>query len=571
MGDEIIREYSESQYSNYMPLENEFSLLAQAQSLLQQGNPAAAEQAYRQIISDHPDEPRAHFGLAKALTQLGRVAEAEQAYRRAIVLDPDYFEALANLGSLCLFARRLDEALAFYSRAEKIRPGNQEILSNLCYLHKELGDLDSAREYGQRALSVNPDHVGALLNMGMVCNEAGRHEEALRYLDRADALSPEHPLVLHNMGVSLAGLRQYERARSCYLAALAKHPDSAPTLYGLGFVDKYLELPDEAKASLKRALELVPDDLAARSALAYLQLRLGEFREGWANHLARSLSTQDRTVPPTLPEQPQGAKVLLLAEQGLGDELLFLRFAPALKSRGMHLDYCGSRRLKPLLADQALFGEWMSPQASVNLAAYQSIVSIGNLPLVLGMASTSDIPPPLKMQVAPALRERMAARLAQCESQRFIGVTWRAGTADSEELLYKEAPLSVLGDLLKDVPGAIIVLQRHPKAGEIEQLARHAGRTVYDFSAANENLEEMLALLSLVEEYIGVSNTNMHLMAGLRRTARVLVPHPPEWRWMEEGQESPWFPGFQIYRQDRVKDWDAALARLSNELHEIVK
>ncbi|MBT9613720.1 MAG: tetratricopeptide repeat protein [Burkholderiales bacterium] len=549
-----------------MKPENESSLLVQAQSLLQQGNPAAAEQAYRQIISDRPDEPRAHFGLGKALTQLGRVVDAEQVYKQAIALDPDYFEALANLGSLCLFARRLGEALAFYARAEKIRPGNPEILSNLCYLHKELGDLDSARAHGLRALALNPDHVGALLNMGMVCNEAGRHEEAMQYLERANALSPGHPLVLHNMGVSLAGLRQYERARSCYLAALAKHPDSAPTLYGLGFVDKYLALPEEAKVSLKRVLELVPDDLAARSALAYLQLRLGEFREGWINHLARSLSTQDRTVPPMLPEQPQGAKVLLLVEQGLGDELLFLRFAPALKSRGMRLDYCGSLRLKPLLADQALFGEWMSQQANVNLAAYQSIVSIGNLPLVLGMASASDIPPPLKMQVAPALRERMAARLAPCESQRFIGVTWRAGTADSEELLYKEAPISALGDLLQDVPGAIIVLQRHPKAEEIEQLTRHAGRAVHDFSAANENLEEMLALLSLVDEYIGVSNTNMHLMAGLGRTARVLVPHPPEWRWMEEGRESPWFPGFQIYRQDRVGGWDEALGNLSQDL-----
>lgn len=550
---------------------SESTLLSQAQSLLQQGNGVAAEQAYREIVSAQPNEPRAHFGLAKALAQQQRLPEAERAYAQAIALDPDYFEALANQGSLYLFGRRLDEALALYARAEKLRPDNPEIHSNLCYLHKETGDLERAREHGLRALGINPDHVGALLNMGMVSNEAQRFEEALQYLERANGLYPDHPLILHNMGVSLAGLAHYERARDCYLGALAKNPDSAPTLYGLGFVDKYLDRPDEAKASLKRALELAPADLAAREALAYLQLRLGEFQEGWTNHLARRRSTQDRSVPPTLPEPAQGAKVLLLTEQGLGDELLFLRFAPALKARGMRLDYCGSLRLKPLLADQDLLEAWMSPRDTVDLAAYDSVVSIGNLPLVLGMASASDIPPSLQMRVAPGMRERMAERLAHCGSSRLIGVTWRAGTADGGDSLFKEVPLQALGELLKDVPGSIIVLQRHPKPEEIEQLARHAGRAVYDFSDANENLEEMLALLSQIHEYLGVSNTNMHLMAGLGRTARVLVPHPPEWRWMETGDESPWFPGFQLYRQDRVKGWGAALDRLSNDLHEIVK
>lgn len=89
---------------------------------------------------------------------------------------------------------------------------------------------------------------------------------------------------------------------------------------------------------------------------------------------------------------------------------------------------------------------------------------------------------------------------------------------------------------------------------------------MYDFSAANDNLEEMLALLTLMDEYVGVSNTNMRLMAGLGRKARVLVPHPPEWRWMEGGQESPWFPDFNTYREDRVAGWNRAFAQLLSDL-----
>lgn len=550
-----------------MSLENETSLLAQALSLHQQGNLAAAEQGYRQIIADNPDAARAHFGLAKVLSQLNQLAAAESAYLQAIALDSNYFEALANLGSLYLFSGRRSEALAYYTRAERLKPENSEMLSNLCYLTKEMGDLDSAQTYGLRALQINPNHVGALLNVGMVFNESKRYEVALPYLQRANELNPGHPFVLHNMGVSNAALEDYEQARTCYLAALEKNPQSVPTLYGLGIVDKYLGDFDEAESSLKKVLVLAPDDLAAREALAYLQLRLGNFREGWANHVCRALSTQDRTVPPQLPQYSQGARVLLLGEQGLGDELLFLRFAHNLKARGMRLSYRGSFRLKPLLADQDLFDEWLDPQAEVDTTAFDSVLSIGNLPYVLGMASTTEIPPPLKMKVAPETLKRMSERLSKCGANPYIGVTWRAGTEQSERLLFKEMPIQLLGELLKDVPGSIVVLQRHPKPEEIAQLAQYAGREVYDLSETNENLEEMLALLSLLHEYIGVSNTNMHLMAGLGRTARVMVPYPADWRWMEGVAQSPWFPGFQVYRQDRAGGWDEALVKLLSDLH----
>lgn len=552
-----------------MQPENESILLAQAQALHQQGNLAAAEQGYRQIISTNPAASRAHFGLAKVLSELNQTAAAERAYLQAIALNPDYFEALANLGSLYLFSGRLVEASAYYTKAEKLKPENPEILSNLCYLSKEMGDLESAQAYGLHALQINPDHLGALLNVGMIFNESKHYEVALSYLQRANALSPGHPLVLHNLGVSHAALENHEQARSCYLAALEVNPQSVPTLYGLGIADKYLGYFDEAESSLKRVLALAPGDLAAKGALGYLQLRLGNFREGWVNHISRELSTQDRAAPPRLPQHPQGSRVLLLGEQGLGDELLFLRFAHSLKARGMRLSYHGSLRLKPLLADQDLFDEWLDPQAEVDTTAFDSVLSIGNLPYVLGMASASEIPPPLKLKVAPEMLERMSGRLSKCGATPFIGVTWRAGTEQSERLLFKEAPIQLLGELLKEVPGSIVVLQRHAKPGEIEQLAHYAGRDVYDFTDTNENLEEMLALLSLLHEYIGVSNTNMHLMAGLGRTARVLVPYPAEWRWMEEVDQSPWFPGFQIYRQDKAGGWGAALARLSRGLRSI--
>ena len=119
---------------------------------------------------------------------------------------------------------------------------------------------------------------------------------------------------------------------------------------------------------------------------------------------------------------------------------------------------------------------------------------------------------------------------------------------------------------MRGVHGTLLALQRNPQPGEIEELSSRAGRPVHDLTALNEDLEAMLALLALVDDYIGVRNTNMHLRAGTGRTARVLVPRPAEWRWLIAGDESPWFPRFRIYRQKPDGDWGAAFDRLKHDL-----
>jgi hypothetical protein len=109
-------------------------------------------------------------------------------------------------------------------------------------------------------------------------------------------------------------------------------------------------------------------------------------------------------------------------------------------------------------------------------------------------------------------------------------------------------------------------MQRLPKPDDMASFVKALGRPPLDWSRLNDDLPEALAGLSLLDEYVGVSNTNMHLMAGIGRTARVLVPQPADWRWMAEGDESPWFPGFGIYRQSNDGSWSDALARLVQDL-----
>jgi hypothetical protein len=222
---------------------------------------------------------------------------------------------------------------------------------------------------------------------------------------------------------------------------------------------------------------------------------------------------------------------------------------------------------------------------------------VGDLPYALTLLPSSPLPPcdatarpaglpdypwgfavwwpplPPAPPIAPLAErlEDMRLRLAAAGPPPYVGMTWRAGTTYEEQTgvawsLFKEVPVAGLAGALRTAHGTFLALQRRPGAGEIEALAQALARPVHDFTALNDDLEGMLALLALIDEYVGVSNTNMHLRASVGRTARVLVPYPAEWRWMARGRESPWFPGFRVYRQTLTGSWDRALAGLRDDL-----
>ena len=157
----------------------------------------------------------------------------------------------------------------------------------------------------------------------------------------------------------------------------------------------------------------------------------------------------------------------------------------------------------------------------------------------------------------------MRAKLASIGPGPYIALTWRAGLPRrGKAVLAKAIDAGALGTALAGLPATFVCLQRDPLPEETHALERALGAKVGDFSAANADLDDMLALLDVVDEYVGVSNTNTHLRASLGRSARVLVPWPAEWRWLRAGDASPWFPGFPLYRASAEGDWSAALGRL---------
>ena len=422
-----------------------------------------------------------------------------------------------------------------------------------------------------------PDDALALHASGYRLCQAGRFEEGMPLMERALALQPENADFHGKIGIIHYVLGELPRAIDSLERAIELAPATAQPHSNLAMALRDAGDPVRALAAVRRAIELAPDLPAARLNYAMVLLALGRFEEAWPAYAWRPHAAgnlRDLAIAATLPHAtrlPDLAAdpwITLHGEQGIGDAIFFLRHALSLRARGAKLRFWGDARLAPMLlrsgiVDEAVAGA--SPPAGLDPSR---LVWIGDLPALLGLEG--EFPAPPRLVADPARVAAMRARLAGYGPGPYLALTWRAGLARrGKAVLAKAIDAESLGAALARVPATFVSVQRDPLPGETEALERALGAKVADFSLSNADLDDMLALLDVVDEYVGVSNTNTHLRASLGRGARVLVPWPAEWRWLREGDASPWFPRFPLYRASPEGDWSAALARLAAGLEAV--
>lgn len=491
--------------------------------------PEAAE-ILRKLVRLDRDSPRPQLMLAYALWQANERDAAIQALRRLIERLPANADAWFNLGNFYRAERRLDEALSAFRRAARLQPDNAAAHVNIAYALVQAARFEEAEAQARSALQSFPDEPDLLVNLAQIERATHRLRDAVATLDRCVALAPRHPGYRVTRALARLELGDQEAALGELDGVVRDHP---------GFAD-------------------------AHFARAQLLLSRREYAAGWRDYLwraerARWLAGEGRpftTAAPTL-EDLRGKPAVVCGEQGLGDALFFLRFIPRLAelAGSIHLEL--DARLRALLPAQ-----WLSrPGASAVR------VLAGDLPVIAGgepLPSLALSPDPDR--VAPA-RER----LARCGSPPYLGITWQGGIRwqdmpEPGSKLFKRVPPEALGKALAQSRATLVSVQRGSVAHDLAALAGAAGRPVHDFSDVNESLPDALAVLSLLDDYVAVSNTNVHLNDSLGQRTRVLVTHPAEWRWCIQGERSPWLQHAILYRQGNDGAWDSALTRLKEDL-----
>lgn len=501
----------------------------------------------------------------------GRVDDAEPALRSVVGINPREHHAWGLLGEIALRRGDAEIAAGYFERATALARKEGSYLNLLGVAYTELGRFEEAAATLRKAARIQPGNVEPHYNLGKALEKRGDLGAACDAYRRAIALAPNSSEPRSQLGRALTMLGDYGAAVKVLEEAVGTHPGDESCALALGRALGAAQGLEAQIACYRDAAKRIPSSGQLARSLGHALLRAGAFREGWREYLRRNLvgpAPRER-LPEPLPEVLTDAQIVLRPEQGLGDILFFLRFAPGLASRGARLVAAAPGRLVPLLARTGVFAEVIGEKALAPGSSRE--VYVGDLPFLV---DADNVPPPLKLSARADRVEAWRGRLAAHGPAPYTGATWRAGTdfrrrpelGGDLQALFKEAPVARLGACLGRRPGTIVSLQREPDATETESFARSTGRGVFDATAANDDLEDALALLSLLDDYVCVSNTNVHLRAGLGMGARVLIPYPPEWRWMAEGDSSPWFPGMAVYRQPADLDWAGALGRLAQDL-----
>ena len=488
------------------------ALVEKALQALEQERPADAEKAIRSALGMSPRDDQLLHLLGVSLVRQQREEEAIEPLQKAISLnrrDAEYHNALGVALRNCA---RVGEGIESIQRALKLEPGLQDAHYNLGFAYQVTGDYVKAEEKFRFILERSPrdvEVIGALSNLRWFM---GEHEGAMQILRDGIAANPSSGDMRFRLGEQLLSLGRYEEGWFRYLWRINRHV----------FLRR-MNLPFDSPAMM----DLLPGSL-------------------------------------------EGMTIKVHTEQGIGDDLYFLRFARFLRERGARVEGVVTPRMQAMIDRSGSLDrsepatDYLPPDAGYRL--------LGDLPYLIE-AFQLPIPASIRFAPLPANEASVAARLRDLP-RPLIGLTWRAGTgpeAGKRMALYKEVPFVEFANMAARLPGTLLVLQRQPKPGEFEKISAASGGRAVDFSALNADLEEMHAVLAQIDDYVGVSNTNMHLCAALGRRARVLVSRGSEFRWMATGAESPWFPGFPVYRQGLRGGWTDAFAALGADLAAIYK
>lgn len=478
---------------------------------------------------------------------------------------PDNFDALHLLGLLHFQRHRLAEALRYLAAALKANPGSSDAMSNLGLALHTAGHYDEAISSYRSALELVPDHPEFLYNLGNTYLELGRFDEAVASYDAALASQPDHVGALVNRGNALLRLNEPLKALSSYDAALAAMPGHPQILTNRGHTLRRLDRPAEALAQFKAALAAAPEFAEARFEAAMTHLTLGDFATGWGAYEWRwktgTFARQRRSfrVPLWLGDEPVAGKTILLhAEQGFGDTIQFIRYAPLLASLGANVICEVQAELRPLLSQLKDISVIASGET---LPAFDLHCPLLSLPLAF-KTEVETIPASIPYLAAPAEhRDRWQTRLPPARAR--AGFVW-SGSSTHKNDANRSIPLARLAQLFAHPAVQCVSLQSELRNADRDALRDlpnliHLGDGLGDFA-------DTAAIISLLDVVISVDTAVAHLAGALGKPVMILLPHAADFRWMRGRADTPWYPTARLLRQPAFGDWDGVIDRVRDEL-----
>jgi len=524
--------------------------------------------SYDKAINIKPDYTDAYSNRGATLKELKRLDEALASYDKAIGIKPDYAEACSNRGIALQALKRLDEALASYDKAISIKPDYAEAYSNRGNALQELKRFDEALTSYDKAIGIKPDYADAYSNRGNTLKELQRFEEALAGYDKAISIKPDFAEAYSNRGNALKELQRFEEAVASCDRAISIKPDFAEAYSNRGLALQGLKRFEEALASYAQAISIKPDYAEAHWNLSLCNLLGGNFKDGWQGYewrwkseeISKTLGVRNFSQPLWLgAESIKDKTILLHAEQGLGDTIQFCRYAQLVAELGAKVLLEVQHPLVTLLKDLEGVSQIIARGDALPTFDFQCPL----LSLPLAFRTELHTIPPVSQNITSDSEKvtKWQTKLGEKTRPR-VGLVWSGSTGHKND----HNRSLTLSQLLPHLPSNIeyVCLQKELRGIDKELLAQHA--EIKYFGDALKDFTDTAALCELMDVVISVDTSVAHLAGTLGKLTWVLLPFSPDWRWLLDRDDNPWYPSAKLYRQEKINDWDRVFESIKADL-----
>jgi tetratricopeptide (TPR) repeat protein len=533
----------------------------------ERGDAAAAMASFREAIGLQANFVPAYHQLALVLQSEGRDDEAIGLYEEAVTRAPTMAALHCNLASLRQFRGDTEQAIAGFQQAVVLDPGLFLAHAQLGKALAARGDFEPAVAAFQVALRLRAQAHDIWLELGVALSKLQRYEEALHGYEQALAIKPDFEQAYLSMGVTLFEQKKYHLSLLSYDRALALKPDYALAFYNQGLALGRLNRCAEAAAAQAKALERLPDYADAHWMESINRLLLGDYKNAWAMYEWRWQRTgiepehQQHFAQPLWLGQESllGKTILLHAEQGLGDAVQFCRYAELVAALGAKVLLQIYPAVKPVLfkfpgvAQLLVRGELLPdfdyhcPLLSLPLAFQTELASIpAKTPYLFSH---------------PSRLRKWRAKLGAKTLPR-VGIAWSGSPThlnDKDRSISLEQFVGVVGPQAQ-----FFSLQREVQERDKDTLQQHP--EIAHFGEALQDFSETAALIDLMDVVVCVDTGVAHLAAAMGKPVWILLHYNPDWRWMLERIDSPWYPSARLFRQPNRDDWAGVLATVRREL-----
>ena len=498
-----------------------------------------------------------------ALALKGRRAEAMALFREALQLQPDHAKAHHNLGVALAEEKNLTDALAAFREALVWQPQYPEAHHSLGNTLAEMGRDEEAVLAFREAIRIKPDLADAHHNLGVTLTRLGRAGEAIVYLEHAVRLRPNAADGHNNLGLAYAERGDYQAAEACYRRALQLNPHFADAHTNLGSAFKEQGRLEDAIASYDLALVLEPDQASTRWNRALAWLQMGNYRQGWQEYewrwRRRGATPREFNQPLWNGDDLNGQTILLHCEQGLGDDVQFIRYAALVKKRGGTVCVAAP----PSLVE--LFGSCPGVDRVVPedqpLPPFDVHAPLMSLPGVF--ATTLETVPAVVpyLSADPARVERWRQR-SRTIPGRKVGVVWQGNPRHKWDR-HRSFSLARLESLSRLDDVSLVSLQLGVSEAQL------SGKKILCLGPEITDFADTAAILHCLDLVICCDTSLAHLAGAMAIPVWVAVATIADWRWLRERDDSPWYPTLRLFRQQQQGDWQNVFCRIARELREL--